>query len=795
MKTFKIIFSLILALIVIALFSTKFINRYKTSGKIQLKSLKNKVRIIRDNNGMPYIYAGNLLDAIRAQGFVTAQDRLFQMALTRLIAQGRLSELAGEKTKEIDIRMRTIGFLRNAKKHIKILNLETKRLFQAYAEGVNEFINERKKNYPIELKLSGLEVEPWKIEDSFSIIYFMAWNNSANLYSEILAQLLVDKLGFERAKELFPVHTNPDEEKSGIKTSENPYWLENSGLEKQADIIRMAMLQNSLLKTGSNNWAVSGLRTKSGKPIFANDPHLDVSMLPGPFYPVGIFTPNIRAVGVIVAGIPGIVIGRNQYVAFGITNSYNDTQDLYIENKDPQNPKNYIEGNVSIPFKKISETVKIKDKKEESGFRYHKFDILFTKRGPVVSHLVPETKVDKIWTLRWSPFETMRPEIGLDEFLKAKSAYDFLKALEKVTVIMLNFVFTDVRGNIGWHTTGKIPIRSQNDSTLPYNVKDGEDNWQGFIPFSQMLQSMNPQRGWLGTCNHKTVRKDYPYYISSHFASRYRYERLKELIEQNEKTDSSDHFNFQRDTKNVLAQKIAPLIGGILSKADNKRISELGYLLQNWDFHDSKEKVESTVFYGIYREFFFNTLKDELGEDLIKKLSLNIYFWQERFEKMILEGNSFWFDDITTDKKETMQEILLLSAAKVLDKIPSPDKQKWGDIHRIEFINPVFREGLLKGLFSKGPYSISGSSETLYRAYGFQNIYDVKLAAALRMVVDMSDSEKVIAVLPGGVSSRTFHPHFNDQINEYLSGEKLYWWFSDEMIKKHTKKEYSLVPK
>ena len=276
---------LFLALILLAagISACSFLNSFQSEGTLILPGLKAPVTVHRDEKGMAYIYAQDMHDAVMAQGFVTAQDRLFQMELTRLFATGRICEMAGEEARPLAIRMKTIGFLRNAKKHAELLDPETRAFFQTYLDGVNAFINLRPKEHHLEFKLAGIKPTPWNIEDSLAVFYLMSWNSAANLDTEIIAQMLVEKLGPEKAKEIFPLNLNPDEAPGPAVRTAIPAWIP-LGLEKDESIL--AYLKDRSLRLGSNNWSAGSRLSAGGKPIVANDPHLDARMLPGPWYPM-----------------------------------------------------------------------------------------------------------------------------------------------------------------------------------------------------------------------------------------------------------------------------------------------------------------------------------------------------------------------------------------------------------------------------------------------------------------------------------------------------------------------------
>lgn len=774
------------------------LNDYQVSGQMKLAGLTASVTVRRDEKGMAYIHARNMDDAVMAHGFVTAQDRLFQMELTRRVAQGRLSEFAGEKTRELDMRMRTIGFFRSAQRHAAILAPEPRRLLQRYVDGVNAYIDTRKETYHLEFKLVGIEPEKWTIADSLALAYLLSWNSAANLKTEITAQMLVDAIGYEKAGTLFPLNLNPDDPVDRVR-DEYP----GSVLQKQAGIAsdpRLgAYLSGGPLKIGSNSWAVSPRFSHSGKPILANDPHLDARILPGPWYPCALITPDLRLVGAGFPGLGGMMVFRNDHVAVGITNAYGDAQDLYVETIDPENPDHYLEGAASIPFQVLEEKLFIKDKEAPGDMRAENVQIRLTARGPVLSDVFAELKTDKVFSLRWAPFETIQPEIGLNRMLHAGSAAEIRAALKDLNIVMLNYVYADTGGNIGWQTTGKLPIRRHKDGTLPYGVSGDDDNWKGWIPFEAMPHENNPEKGWIGTCNHYTPRGDYPFYYSSYAAPSFRYRRLKQLLGRPGVKTPEDHWQYQRDTLNIMAKTVAPMMAAALKK--HPETAEMGRILSAWNFRDNADQAAPAIFQATYRRFALMTFQDELGQNLARAMLGNWYFWQERLVKMVQENDSIWFDDIATKHvTETRDDLFYQAAANAAKALSaemgsSPENWRWGKIHTIEHVSPIRREGIGKGWLGSGKLPASGSPQTLLRnLYDFNQPFEVVISDSMRMVVDLGDPDKVLAVLPGGVCGRLFHPHTKDQIRPFMSGEKVYWWFSDDAIEAHTRHTLRLNP-
>lgn len=753
------------------------INQIQRDGEIALSVLKAPVKIVRDEKGLPYIYADSLADGITAQGFVTAQDRLTQLEVIRLFSNGRYSELVGEKGLKQDVFFRSLGFLRNAAKHAKMLDAASRQFIQWYVNGINAYITQRKGEYPYELQLVKLEPAPWTVEDVLSVLYMIGFTSAGNYESELLLSKLINKLGAADAMTLAPINVGPG---GKLGSTDLPHVQAGmAALEALPAMDRLAYdaANEGSCKVGSNNWVVGPKRTKNKAAIMAGDPHLATNQLPTLWYPTAIMTPEYRMVGTTIPGAPGFYTLRTNHIAIGLTNSYIDCQDVYVEILDPKTPGNYLEGTTSMPFDTIMETIRVRDKNEPSGYKDIPCPILLTRRGPVIF------KTDKIaMTLRWSPVETMTPSLSMYDLIRAKSVYDIKKALEKETIQMFNRSFVDTQGNIGWHATGRIPVRAQKTGAYPQTVKNSEDNWIGWIPFDEMPHSYNPPQGWIGNANNRTVGDDYPHYLSSEFASHYRFARMAEILNSAGNTTPEDHWRYQRDSKNTLAEHIAPILAKVLLSYDDTKA--LGQALSQWDFDDDKEKSAPAIFQIVMIKSAYLTFKDELGEELALAMLKDWYFWQVRFEKMIAGGEAKWFDVKETSAVETMRDIVHMAGIEAIRQYGT--HPIWGDLHQLEIQNSLITEGPLESAADAGKHSMSGSGETLYRAkYHFEDPFNIYYTASMRMVADLSDSDKVLAVLPGGVSGRIADKHYKDQVDAFMTGKKLYWWFSDKMIQEH----------
>ena len=365
-KRTLIALSLAVSIVLLVTLLPRHLNSHQLDGSIQLPQLNAPVVVHRDELGIPYIFAQNIADAIRTQGFLVGQDRVFQVELYRAVIEGRLASLVGDTGLESDIKMRVIGLTDNAKRHYSFLDQTSRDFLQWYAEGYNAFLAERQHEFPIELGLLGIEPKPITPADLLSVQHYAGFVQGRNYEDEILILNLAKELGFEKLWEILPLNINPDRrgnvELDGSASTQSQLretlaTIDLNVLQQQAPS-RLPFSQPSL---GSNNWVGGSSKSEKGAPILANDPHLDASILPGPWYPVGIFTDDIKAIGANLPGVPGIMVGRNQHVAFGVTNAYGDSQDLFFETVSPDAPNSYLDNGESKPFEIHQSTIKIKD--------------------------------------------------------------------------------------------------------------------------------------------------------------------------------------------------------------------------------------------------------------------------------------------------------------------------------------------------------------------------------------------------------------------------------------------------
>lgn len=569
-----------------------------------------------------------------------------------------------------------------------------------------------------------------------------------------------------------PINVNPDRvpealpaEIAGELAPESAQRSSIPTGEPQTPIVptpRYALL--APLHLGSNNWVVGPTRSANGAAIVVNDPHLDARLLPGPMYPIGLSTPDFHAAGVALPALPGFLVGRTDRVAYGVTNAYGDVQDLFVERIDPSSSTHYLEGDTREPFDIREEVIRIKDDSAEGGFRERRITVRSTHRGPVISDHGTVNLGDRVVSLKWSAADAFGPEIGYDKLLFARSAAEVDRSLQLIDINMFNFVFADVDGNFGRRATGKIPVRRQGAGLLPVAVTDAEPHWTSWIPKDQMPGEFNPERGWTGTANHDTRPTGYPFTYSTYFSPSYRYRRLTQLLDGNNSVSATDHWQYIHDNDNLQAARMAPVLVPLLRASGFTKIADT---LAEWSHVDDAEDRAPLTYQVLYQELARATFEDDLGEALTKEMLGTWYFWQERFDRMVANGDSHWFDDARTPEEvEGLPDVVATAAAAARTRLAALGPETvWGDIHRLRFTSPIRSSGLGSEWLGGGDYPMSGSGETLHRArYGFNKPFDTAFFASFKFVSDMARGDTIMTALPGGVAARVLHDHYKDQI-------------------------------
>ena len=743
------------------------------SGKINIKGIAGKVEIIRDKNGIPQIFAENELDAAFAQGYVHAQERLFQMDLVRRAGQGKLSEIFGEKTIKFDKLFKTLRLKVITKLGFGGLSDNSKKMLIAYSNGVNSYIENNVSKLGIEFSLLGYEPEKWEPEHSLLISKMMAWELNISWWTDIVFTKLVKKYGAENAKDLLPNY--PENAPTIIPKNINTLSMLNDDLIKTDREFRdfMGFAANHY---GSNNWVVSGRKTKSGKPIIANDPHL-VFSVPDKWFVVSINSPTLKVDGFSLPGVPGIVIGKNQDIAWALTNVMADDCDFYSEKIDLKK-KEYLLDNQWRKIKSVKDTINIKN--EDPVI----IDIYSTHRGPIINNVhefIMKKKKQDVLSMRWTALEFNREFEAIYNLNKSKNWNDFNNALRDFSTPGQNFVYADVKGNIGYICAAKIPIRANNSPTFIFDGTKSESDWKGFVDYSLMPKLLNPASGFIATANNKTS-DNFNYHISNLWEPSSRIENISEKLSRNNKVDTSFCFDLQNDFYSVYAKRITQYITEAFKevKIKDRNLKVSLNLLAEWDYNMNSQSYAAAIYSHFFQKLMKNVFYDEMGKDLFKQYIFIANIPYRVVEDLLAKETSRWFDDVHTKKVETMDDIIRKSMDDALDELEKnqgkdPANWQWGNIHKIQFKH-VFSSGseFLSQIFDNGPYSVGGDGTTVFNTeYTFNEPFKVKLGPSMRFVYDFSNKDNIKYILPNGQSGHFMSPHYSDMTKMWLTKKYL----------------------
>lgn len=742
-----------------------------TDGKLSLNILEKPVHVYRDSVGVPHIFAENRSDLFRAAGYVTAQDRLWQMDFNRRVAAGRLSEIFGASAVESDKFIRTWGFNRMAQKIANILSAESRHALEAYAEGVNAFINTHLDCLPLEFSLLNYEPEPWRIEDSLAFGRFMAWKLSFSWYIELVLDRLMKKLGPRKAREIFPGF--PKEGPVIIPANTRPFWTQvhgflNAGLQLR-DFLGVHSAQ-----LGSNSWVVAGAKSACGAPLLANDPHLEL-MTPSLWYEMHLSCADFDVAGVALPGNPVILIGHNENIAWGLTNGMVDDVDFYLEKVHPQNAKQYWNGQAWADFESVEEEILVRNGQST------KLEILFSRNGPIISKLHPLLREQQeVVSMRWTGHQPSDEVATLLKLQRARNWQDFTNALRDYQVPAQNFVFAAVDGDIGYYLGGRIPIRKNATGILPHRGWLDEGQWQSDVPFEKLPHILNPPENYIVTANNKIVSDRYPFYITNLWEPSSRAARIHQLLAERDSLTVEDFMSMQRDIVSVHAQKILPIllntVRAELDSTSDNQLRRLYDLIKNWDCEEAPESIAASIFNAFFLKLLENTLKDEMGEELYENY-VRLGNVPSRVIVALLEADkAHWFDNVHTQKLESKHDVIvksLLDAGAMLSGMAGDNisNWKWGELHTLTMSHPLGKRKWLDAVFNLGPYARGGSKMTVNNGeYRFRAPFRAILGASTRQLIDFCDVNGARSVITSGQSGHRMSKHYKDQTPLWLEG-------------------------
>jgi len=788
-------------------------------GTVSLPELMQEVTVNRDIWGVPHIRASSLEDLLTAQGYVLAQDRLWQMDVLRRAAAGELSEVFGPIGLERDREYRVLGLRIAAERDAANLSRETRQMLEAYARGVNRYIEQRRGRLPWEFVAMHYEPRPWRPVDSLLVAGYMYQTLTSTWKAELKRAKVTQLVGPERAAELFVVDSPHDHfivvgEASGAGVNGvYPRALGSAKLVegwRSAEAILEEFDEEVRAGVGSNNWVVDGTHTASGKPLLANDTHLQLGM-PCIWYIIHLTASGWNVKGFTLPGAPLVIIGHNERIAWGFTNNGADVQDLYIEKFDPQNPRQYLVNGKYATAAVRTERIHVRGQGDDV------FDVVVTRHGPIVNR-----EAGRAYALQWTATEPGSLGASYSIVGHAQNWQEFREAMRGVPGPAQNAVYADVDGNIGFIVAARIPVRRcgpgpqagdprQPCGSVPMPGDTNDYEWTGYIPFEELPQVLNPPGGVMATANARVVGPNYPHYLTDRWASAYRTERIYELLAEKKKLRPEDCLAIQTDIVSLphrfLAEQLLRAFGVADASAeragqfaqpfaqpDDARTRDLVARLAGWDGRARADSVEMAFVEYTRRSLLRNLLRPYLGRETA------LYQWREAvfLEKVLRERPARWLPQ----EFHSYDELLMASADQAVKQLTNDSKQAgffslpigrgqlawpWGRINALQMIHPLGRLGWRKWLLSIGPIEQAGT------------VYTVKAAQpshgpAMRYVADLADFDNSLMNITLGESGQYGSPHYRDQFSAWFEGRGLPAPFSDAAEEKTRTHRLRLLP-
>jgi penicillin G amidase len=777
------------------------------NGTAKLPGLSANVTVTRDTYGVPHIVADNVNDLYMAQGYVHAQDRLYQMFFFRTAGQGRLAELFDPGLVTADQYLRIVGFRRVAEAEVAALRPEVREALEFYARGVNEFVHSHQDSLPLEFTLLGIPFEDWTPVDTVAFGKLEARDLTETWSNEFFTSDLIERLGPELAAQLLPGYP---------EGAPNIVPGANSG--------RYAPVVETYRKTigpllglwdsdiGSNNWVVDGTKSATGKPLLANDPHLGVRN-PSIWYEMHLSTSDGKydASGFGFAGAPGIVTGHNKDIAWGVTNLAADVEDVFLEKVDPQgHPGQYLKGSNWVQFQTITETIKVK------GGQTITQTVRITNHGPMISDAFTDTarlstSITDTFSLQWTALEPGGLMNSLYDLQTASNWETFRKALEGWDVPGQNFVYADNQGNIGYQTTGKIPIRKKGDGSVPAIGWTGESDWSGYIPFDELPRAYNPPEHFIATANNQPYGDGYSNPFPGYYAKPWRIERIEELLKGKDKFSLDDMKVVQNDTVSTHAKRIAPVLAGLQPAED--RGKQAVEMLKGWDGNMKADSVPASIYEITVQQILTRTLSDELqGDDPNHNLFLQYLDGMDSEALWTIQSlmdtpdDPLW-DNKQTTEKENRDTILLASlngALADLARLLGDNMQDWtwGKLHQIEPRHEFSSAELVGGMFTLPARPLGGNKTTVavapyplvFASIPLQGPMPVVSHQSYRMLLDTSDWTKSLGVFATGESGQPGSKFRENMYPVWLAGDYLPMLYSKEQIDASKEGVLTLTP-
>ena len=785
LQRFLIVILSLIILFVLALIGYYFYSKPTYEGSIKLKYIQNETIIYFDDFGVPHIYANSQKDAMTALGYVHAQDRLWQMELLRRIAPGRLSEMFGSKLLKTDRFFAGLGIDENSEKSIARLDKKSEayQLAIAYIDGINQYMEEGKA--PIEFQILGIKNDKFTLKDVYNIFGYMSFSFAMAQKTDPLLTDIRDKLGAEYLKDF---GLNGSLGKTQIKNFEGKA-IDYSEISKSV----ASLLDNSPVPAfiGSNSWVIAPQKTKNGKVIFANDPHIAFSQ-PCTWYEAHIVVPDCEIYGYYLAGTPFPLLAHNRDYAYGLTMFENDDLDMFQEEDNPNNKNQYKTAKGFQNYKIRKETIKVKDSLDVV------LEVRETQNGPIMNDLLDGIKGSKPVAMSW--IYTQQNNHILESVYSlshSKNLDDFRKGVSLIAAPGLNIMYGDAKGNIAWNTSGKLyKLDKFVNSNFILNGTNGIDDKKEFIDFSKNPHAINPSWNYIYSANNQPEAVD-GYLYPGYYLPQDRAKRISSLLQPKNNWSKEEVGKMLNDNTSSITPSItANLISSLDSKSFSSNEKQAVSILKEWNGSNNLKDIAPTIYQKWIYNYLKNTFQDELGEANFNML-LTTHIVKQIIEPQSRNENSIWWDDVATkSKKETRAEILEKSFHETISALENQlgkdvNSWTWNRVHTLEHQHPLGQVAALRSVFNVGPFEVSGSAEVINNLFfNFTDTgkYEIKGGPSTRRVIDFSDIENSMSILPTGQSGNPFSKHYNDQAEMYNTGKfRKMKMNKEEIVKTSTK--------
>ncbi|MGZ8847638.1 MAG: penicillin acylase family protein [Pyrinomonadaceae bacterium] len=771
---------------------------------LTVPGLHDRVTVRRDERGIPYVEAGNDEDLYFGQGYATASDRLWQMDLQRRAARGELSEIFGQLALGEDKRHRTLDFARILEDTATHLPANLKVALDAYAKGVNAYIQSRTdQTLPPEFLILQYQPRPWTPADSLAVGKLMAEYLSTTWQTDIMRAAMTS-LPKDKRDALLPERSPLDvlvvgKDKAAKTAVDKKSPVLSAPLRPNAQILaavsemmendhraleRLGLFDQAETFQASNNWVVSGKRTASGKPLLANDPHIPASA-PSVWYLTELSAPGLHVAGVTFPGAPGIIIGHNDRIAWGVTNLAPDVQDLYIEKFDPANPRRYLTPKGWRDAEVRREEIKVRKGFTSSETDVVPLDVVVTRHGPIILE-----KDSQRYALRWTALDSTLSEVG--GFLgasRARNWKEFTAALSSYGGPTQNFVYADVDGHIGYYGAGSIPIRKSGDGSVPYDGSTDAGEWTGWIPFEKLPHVLDPPSGIIVTANQRIAGSDYPVFLTHSWAQPYRARRIFDLLSQKPKLTTDDFRRIQGDVYSIGLASFARDSAKILRPgltANDQKLRETVTAFGSWNGEVTAESGVAPLAFQMRAAFRTRILTAALGPDLF-----NAYRWvnfETTLDRLLSEQPKDWLPREFGNYSELLRACYA-DARQALIKNPGADesKWKWGEMVKVRFSHRLAAAPLIGLQFTIQPFPQNGVGS-------LGPTVNVGSSVSMRFIADPADWDKTQQGITLGESGIPSNPHSKDQLDDWRNVTPRAFPFTKAAVDGATKETLILEP-